>query len=95
MAIEKQIKSRIIHKHDTEVNWNKATTFVPNQGEIIIYDIDENYAYERMKIGDGTTTIINLPFVMDNLILITPEDIDTICSVTTNVNIVTMDEGVF
>lgn len=30
-----------------------------------------------------------------NIVLITPEDIDTICSVTTNINIATMDEGVF
>lgn len=68
MAIEKQIKSRIIHKHDIEANWNRAETFIPKQGEIIVYDIDENYTYERMKIGDGKTTIINLPFVMDNLV---------------------------
>ena len=37
---EKNIKTRIIHKHDTEENWNKATNFIPKQGEIIVYDID-------------------------------------------------------
>ena len=35
--------SRIINKHDTEQNWNETVNFVPEQGEIIIYDIDENY----------------------------------------------------
>lgn len=59
---EKNIKSRIIHKHDTEVNWSKATGFIPKQGEIIIYDIDDTYNYERFKIGDGITNVNDLPF---------------------------------
>ena len=59
---EKMFNTRIIHKHDTEINWNKATNFIPMQGEIIVYDIDENYNYERMKIGDGVTVVANLPF---------------------------------
>lgn len=58
-----QINSRIINKHDTEVNWNKAENFIPLLGEIIIYDIDENYDYERFKIGDGKTIARLLPFV--------------------------------
>lgn len=64
--IEKNIKSRIIHKHDTAANWSKATTFIPKQGEIIVYDRDDNYDYERLKIGDGDTNVINLPFAGDN-----------------------------
>lgn len=60
---EKNIKSRIVHKHDTEANWNKATSFKPLLGEIIVYDIDNKYNYERIKIGDGVTTVVNLPFV--------------------------------
>jgi hypothetical protein len=59
---EKTLKSRIIHKHDTAANWLKATTFVPKQGEIIVYDIDADYSYERFKIGDGKTTVNSLPF---------------------------------
>lgn len=62
---EKNIKSRIVHKHDIETNWNKATSFIPKQGELIIYDIDENYSYERFKIGDGTTVVTDLPFTLD------------------------------
>lgn len=59
---EKQILSRIIQKHDIETNWNKATNFVPMRGELIVYDIDANYDYERLKIGDGTTSVVDLPF---------------------------------
>ena len=40
MATEKNISSRIINKHDTEINWNKATNFIPKAGEIIVYDRD-------------------------------------------------------
>lgn len=58
-----QINSRLRQKIDTETNWNKATNFIPLDGEIIIYKADENYSYERIKIGDGETTVINLAFV--------------------------------
>lgn len=53
MATEKNLLGRIVHKHDIEANWNKAVNFVPKQGEIIVYDIDTTYPYERFKIGDG------------------------------------------
>lgn len=59
---EKTLKSRIIHKHDTAANWLKGTNFIPKQGEIIVYDVDENYNYERFKIGDGKTAVNSLPF---------------------------------
>jgi hypothetical protein len=62
MATEKNISSRIINKHDIEVNWNKAINFIPKAGEIIIYDKDETYNYERFKIGDGETAVAVLPF---------------------------------
>lgn len=60
---EKNIKTRIIHKHDTEENWNKATNFIPKQGEIIVYDIDSSHSHERIKVGDGTTNVISLPYI--------------------------------
>jgi hypothetical protein len=78
-----RISTRIAQKHDLEVNWITAadkSSFVPMQGELIIYDIevDSNgntldlppgrstpYTYERMKIGDGKTVVTNLPFVDD------------------------------
>ena len=30
-----------------------------------MYDADDNFTYERFKIGDGTTTVSNLPFMPD------------------------------
>ncbi len=67
MAI-KYINSRVIHKHDTEINWNNNLSFVPAQAEVIIYDKDENYDYERIKIGDGETPVNNLPFIFNNVL---------------------------
>jgi hypothetical protein len=65
----KEIPGRLILKHDIESNWNRAETFIPKQGEIIIYDIDNSYSYERFKIGDGVTTVGNLPFYLEDEIL--------------------------
>ena len=56
---------RIVHKHDVEANWLKATNFRPKQGEIIVYDRDNTYNYERIKVGDGETLVSSLPFVDD------------------------------
>lgn len=64
---EKFLNSRIINKHDSADNWSKATNFVPKQGELIVYDIDDNYNYERIKIGDGVQNVNVLPFVDDAL----------------------------
>lgn len=66
---EKTLNSRIIHKHDVESNWNKATNFIPKQGEIIVYDIDETHDYERFKIGDGVTVVTTLPFAYNRPII--------------------------
>ena len=62
---EKRIYGRAVQKHDVESNWLKKTTFVPMQGEMIVYDKDSNYSYERIKIGDGSTLVSALPFVDD------------------------------
>lgn len=62
---EKTFNTRIVHKHDTEANWLKAVNFIPKQGEIIVYDIDGTYNYERFKIGDGKTSVSALPFADD------------------------------
>ena len=62
---EHSLKTQIIHVHGLEENWKQATNFIPKQGEIIVYDIDDNYNYERFKIGDGKTLINDLPFATD------------------------------
>lgn len=61
--VEKILFSRIQLKNDTEANWNLATNFIPKKGEAIIYNIDSNYDYPRIKIGDGVTIAKNLPFL--------------------------------
>ena len=76
IMMEKTINGRIINKHDLAENWNKAVNFIPKQGEIIIYDIDDNYDYERIKIGDGESLVGVLPFIND---IITNAEIDQIC----------------
>ena len=46
---EKELKARIVHKHDTEANWNKATNFIPKESEFIVYDMDDTHNYFRLK----------------------------------------------
>lgn len=60
------VASRIYHTHDTEYNWSDLKTFIPSNGEIIVYDPDEYYSYPRFKIGDGVTALYKLPFIADN-----------------------------
>jgi len=56
-------------KSDTEANWNKAgpkngsNGFVPLLGELIVYTADEAHPFSRLKVGDGNTNVINLPFI--------------------------------
>lgn len=64
---EKIIKTRIVHKHDTEANWNEVADFIPKLGEIIVYDVDGEHSYERIKIGDGITLVSNLPFSIEHI----------------------------
>ncbi len=59
----KTFQGRIIQKHDTQANWEKATNFIPLKGEIILYD-DLN----EIKIGDGTTKINDLDFFASAII---------------------------
>ena len=61
-----KVKTRIQLKHATEADWNKATSFVPLAGELIIYDKDSTTTYERFKVGDGTTVVTSLPFANVN-----------------------------
>lgn len=78
MAEKNTIKSRILLKNDTEANWSKAENFIPLPGEIIIYNSDDNYNYERIKIGNGETAVSNLPFIYD---VMTEDDINEICGI--------------
>lgn len=59
---ENIVNARIQLKNDSETNWNQAINFIPRKGEIIIYNADTEHPYPRFKVGDGTTTVIGLPF---------------------------------
>lgn len=63
MSDNKTFNTRIQHKHDTEANWLKAANFIPLKGELIVYDADENYNHERIKMGNGVTNVNELPFI--------------------------------
>lgn len=56
------IKTRIQLKSDTEANWI-AHPITPLAGELIVYTSDATHSYSRLKIGDGQTSVGNLPFV--------------------------------
>lgn len=55
--MSKTVKTRIQNKIDTSANWAKATSFVPLNGELIVYS-----DLKKIKIGDGVTLVGSLPF---------------------------------
>lgn len=61
MGEQKRLKGKQIPKHETEANW-LLSSYVPEQGEMVIYDIDSAHTYERQKIGNGVQTVNELPF---------------------------------
>ena len=59
--------SRLIPMHGTEEYWESRTDFTPAEGEIVIYDPDDNYNYSRIKVGkkktnDELATLAELEF---------------------------------
>ena len=69
-----QFNTRIRSKRDTTANWQANRTFVPLDGEIIIYtDYDTKVVDGKtvnipaIKIGDGQTYGVDLPFVNDDM----------------------------
>ena len=66
----KTFDTRIISKHDTTANWSARRAFIPLKGEVIIY---EDYKLENgsyipgIKVGDGTTPAVDLPFVSQDI----------------------------
>ena len=62
---ENAINTRVLLKNDTEQNWSTQTNFIPKKGELIIYNPDTNNSALRIKVGDGVTTITDLPFLLN------------------------------
>ena len=58
--------ARISLLHKTEAEWNKLTSFIPEEGELVLYDPDENYNYVRVKAGDGVHELSALSFFMED-----------------------------
>ena len=62
-------KTRVQLKSDTEAHWNEAgpkdgsAGFIPLLGELIVYTSDDAHPFSRLKIGDGNTNVVNLPFI--------------------------------
>lgn len=84
MANNSKVNARFTQKHDIEENWEKASSFYPFLGEMIVYDPDENFDYPRFKFGiwDGVSTptaamlVKNLPFASSCVQIIAWEDDD-------------------
>lgn len=62
------MKARVSQLHKTEDEWDSLPNFVPAQGEFIVFDPDKQYKYVRLKVGDGTTKLSNLPFFLNSTI---------------------------
>ena len=65
--IEKQFKGKVVFKHETEAVWHTSNNggpveYVPAAGEKVLYDRDDNHNYTRIKYGDGTHIVAELPF---------------------------------
>lgn len=70
---DKVIKTRVQLKNDTTANWEKAITFIPLKGEMIIYNDNDGTA-PKMKIGDGVTLLAELPFTASGSFLFSEDE---------------------
>lgn len=71
--------------HATAAEWELAplNAYVPKQGEMVVYDKDDENAIERLKIGDGVSAVSNLPFAVPEYEVITPEMISEMIDLST------------
>lgn len=81
-----RLNVRPIQKHGTTAEWNLATSFIPYEGEIVLYtDVF------KIKVGDGATTVVNLPFYEEEITLaalginVSAEEINYLDGVTSNI----------
>ena len=75
--IDKYFNVRVKLRNDSHENWeNKAKDFTPFDGEVIIYDINKDYPFQLLKIGDGVHKVGELPFINDLTKYYTKVEID-------------------
>ena len=69
------VNARILARRDTTANWNTHRDFIPMRGEVIIYtdhgtvEDDQGHTINvpGVKIGDGSSYLIDLPFSGDDV----------------------------
>ena len=54
--------ARVSQLHKTEAEWQAYAKWVPEAGELVIYDTDDKIDYARIKVGDGSTPLSELKF---------------------------------
>lgn len=62
------MKARVSQLHRTAAAWKKLDDWIPEAGEIIVYDPDTDISYARVKIGDGKKPLKDLSFFIDSTI---------------------------
>ena len=62
------MKARISQLHKTESEWRLKAKWIPEPGELVVYDPDDNYSYARIKVGDGKRTLAELDFFINSSI---------------------------
>lgn len=62
----KLFKGKIIFKHETEADWS-LSSYIPENGEQVIYDPDDVHTSPRIKIGNGIDIVKDLPFASEDL----------------------------
>lgn len=62
------MKARISQLHKTEAEWLVWPRWIPEPGELVVYDPDDKHPYARIKVGDGIRTLHELDFFIDSAI---------------------------
>lgn len=57
------VKSEVVIKTDSVLNWEKAKNYIPQKGTIIVYEFEDGNP--RVKIGNGETLVNDLPFLIN------------------------------
>ena len=58
---KKRLGGKVQFKHETEANW-ELSNYVPDKGEQVLYDPDEQIKHTRIKFGNGKDKVKDLPF---------------------------------
>lgn len=72
----KQMKAKVIFKHETAEDWAKSS-YVPGKGEIVVYDGETDSEPQRFKLGDGEHIVKDLPFASIDLDIVEQKTVPT------------------